>query len=147
MLVRSNASRAARCRRSWRPMTAAESIFSLCQHPLVSADSDGSAPQALSSLMCGCTFHAECITAFCDQAHTTVLEMRCPVCRQTADAVATLEATATQNLKQMEMSARSTVSLSSNLRSENLFYIDELILISTMFARIKLHSIYIYYNH
>ena len=79
-------------------MTAAESICSLCQHPLVSADSDGSAPQALSSLMCGCTFHAECITAFCDQAHTTVLEMRCPVCRQTADAVATLEATATQNL-------------------------------------------------
>lgn len=80
-------------------MTAAESICSLCQHPLVSADSDdGSAPQGLQSLMCGCTFHAECITAFCDQAHTTVLEMRCPVCRQTADAVATLEATATQNL-------------------------------------------------
>ena len=48
--------------------------------------------------MCGCTFHAECITAYCDQAHTTVLDMKCPVCRQTADTVATIEAATQQNL-------------------------------------------------
>ena len=44
------------------------------------------------ALMCGCVFHIVCMDAFMAQARTTsVMDVKCPNCRHTADDVATLQ--------------------------------------------------------
>ena len=37
----------------------------------------------LTSLMCGCTFHAECMNSYCENKGLGTTTVECPLCRRT----------------------------------------------------------------
>ncbi len=50
----------------------------------------GDAP--VRALMCACVFHEDCLKTYCDHVGETILEIRCPMCRSSADTMANREA-------------------------------------------------------